>query len=120
LRRVLTIDDAVSTLFGVALLVAAEPIATFLGLSNANALRVLGVVCLGFAALVWSAAREASPNRGRVLLIAALNGISVLACDAILLFDPFKLSDGGKIMVLIAALGMAVLGWFEWQGARRS
>jgi hypothetical protein len=120
LRRILMIDSEVSALCGASLIVAAEPAVRFLGIQSPLAVAVLGAVCLIFAGFVWFVRRESPVDRSKAMAVVALNGIGVVASDIVLLADPFKLSDGGKLFVLLFALTMAVLGVLEWQGVRRS
>ncbi len=119
LRRVLTVDGIVSAIAGVGLILAAEPITRFTNVSSPGIIEGIGAACLVFALFVGLTLRQVPMKRNWASLVVVLNGVGVLMCDTVLLFDPLKLSMDGKLGILGFAVGMAVLGIAEWNGLRR-
>ncbi len=119
LRRILMVDGTVSALGGIGFILAAEPLARFMNIPSPVAVEGIGVVCLAFALLVGFTTRQMPIKRNWAALIVLLNAIGEILCDAVLLFDPFRLSSGGKLAILALAVDMTVLGIAEWYGLRR-
>jgi hypothetical protein len=119
LRRILTVDCTVSALAGIGLILSAEPCAKLMNSSSPVIMDGIGLVCLAFALFVGLTIRQTPIERNRAALIVLLNWVGVLLCAAVLLLDPFQVLFGGKLGILIFAVGMAILGIVEWYGLRR-
>ncbi len=118
LRRILAVDCTVSGLAGIGLTLAAEPCAKLMNSASPAIMDGIGLVCLAFAVFVGLTVRQAPLKRNRATLIVLLNGLGVLLCTVALLLDPFQVSSGGKLGILIFTVGMAILDIVEWYGLR--
>ena len=117
LRRSLQIDGVASGLCGAALLLAAQPTSTLLGLSTSSVARVVGGLLLVYAAaLLWNASRP-TVSRGETLVAIALNAAWVLGSLVVVVDGPLTLIGN----VAVAAVAAAVLGFavLEVLGLRR-
>ncbi len=119
LRRILAVDCTVSGLAGIVLILAAEPCAKLMNSASPAIMDGIGLVCLAFALFVGSTVRQVPIKRNRAALVVLLNGFGVLLCAVVLLLDAFQISSGGKLGILIFAVGMAILGAVEWYRLRR-
>jgi hypothetical protein len=120
LRNILRGNSIFSTATGLLLIVGAAGIAAFLGVPNAaTVLLLMGVLILGFAALVfWGSNREnIDPRFG--WLIFAMDVAWVVISIIILARDAFALTTEGRWAVLIVADIVAVFALLEYLGLRR-
>ncbi len=120
LRRTLIANIIFCVLSTALLLLAAAPVATFLGVPEASGLlALLGVGILGFAAFVyWVQSRPALDTRF-VWVIFVMDVLWVVASLVILVADAFALSTEGRWAVLIVADIVAVFAALEYIGLRR-
>ncbi len=102
-RALLLVNGAVDGLSGVLMLVAAGPIASFLGIGNPLILEAVGAVLALFGAGVfWLSLRALS--RRLVLAVAAINVMWAVDIAIVLLAGIPALSEGGRWVVEIVAV----------------
>ncbi len=102
-RALLLVIGAVDGLSGVLMLVAAGPIASFLGIGDPLIVEAVGVVLALFGAVVfWRGLR--STSRRLVLAVAAINIIWAVDIAIVLLVGVPALSEGGRWAVEIVAV----------------
>ncbi len=102
-RALLLVNGAVDGLSGVLMLVAAGPIASFLGIGDPLIVEAVGVVLALFGAVVfWRGLR--STSRRLVLAVAAINIIWAIDIAIVLLVGVPALSEGGRWAVEIVAV----------------
>lgn len=119
LRSVLVVDAATSAAAGLAMLIAGEALAPWLGLPAAL-LQYAGLALLPFAGFVaWLAARP-GPAPALVWTVAALN--LLWAHDGILLLlSGWATPTGyGQAFVIVQAVAVAVLAELQIIGLRRA
>lgn len=120
LRRALRGNSAFSAASGLVLLVAARPLASFIGLDAPLALVVLGVILILYAGwLFWVASQESIDSRygmTAVILDVAWVGGSAL----ILLGGWPPLTVAGKWTVALLAEVVAVFAVWQAVGLRRA
>jgi hypothetical protein len=119
LRRTLTINAIVSAVSGAGTLLFAQPLATFMGIAQPAVLVVLSVVMLAFAAFAWLTRTETPLKRLNAWLIFWGDEVWVLGGLLVVFADVGRLTDGGKIVVLVTVLIVADFALFEWIGLRR-
>jgi hypothetical protein len=118
-RLVITADGIVCAVSGLLLLLLAPQIDAFLGLHMPLALMITGVILLVSAELAYLILRDTPLRWSRLRLLVGANVVWVVA-SLVLLTDGFNLSGGGKITILVQALVVADVAFFEWIGWRRS
>ncbi|HNP72631.1 MAG TPA: hypothetical protein PKK15_16030 [Kouleothrix sp.] len=119
LRRTLFADALFSTLGGAGMLLAAGPIAAWLGLGAGWPIALIGLDVLILGVWIGYEARRTPIAAGRVRLMLALNIAWVVASVLLLLFDPFGLTTAGKWAVAGLADAAAVVALLEYLGLRR-
>ncbi len=120
LRRALLANADFSILFGVGMLVSAEPFAAFLGFAHPAVLLAVGAVLVLFAAAtLWLAARSAPPL-GLAKLIVAMDAGWVLASALLLLAGPELFNAEGRLVVGVVAGAVALIALLEALGVRRA
>ena len=120
LRRALLANAAFSGLTGLATLLAAPPLAVWLGLEDgAGTLRVLGAGLLLFAATLVQLARADRPNPRRAVAASAADTLWVVGSIALLLVAPGLLSSAGRWTVALIAVIVAVFAAAQATGVRR-
>ncbi|WP_227287206.1 SRPBCC family protein [Boseongicola sp. H5] len=115
LRTALTANLVFSTLCGVALIVSGREIGVAMGALPGWFMTVLGVGLLGFGALI--AFVLARLRIGWALIISGLDLLWV-ASTLPLLAVPGLLTADGRLIVLLVAAVVAVLGFFQMRGIR--
>lgn len=120
LRRVLTADSLFCAVTGVALVVLAQPIASFLNFGAPLAVLGIGLFLLAAAAIIYLTQRETPIRQLGVNLVISANVAWVVASVALVIFDPFTMTGAAKVVVLVQALLTADVAVFEWLGWRRS
>jgi hypothetical protein len=119
LQLTLTVNAVSTALFGVALVVAAAPLAPVLGLTGPWPLVVFGALMLGFALRVWRVRREPLDLR-EAGTILALDVAYVVATVVILLAWPSVLSPIGRLLAAAVADLVTVFAILEYVGLRRA
>jgi hypothetical protein len=119
LRRTLQADSAVSLLTGLLFIVDAAPIASFSGLPWPGALEAIGVGLLGYAALMFLAARHEPIDR-RLARGFVIADCSWVAASALILLAGWpSLTTAGFWAVLALADVGAVFAALKYLGLRR-
>jgi len=108
LRRTLSLNAAFSALCGGGFLLAREPLAAWLGLSQASVLAGIGALLLAFAAHLTWASRRRMPLAEALYFIVS-DALWVLGTAVILVAFPAELSAVGRAAALAVA---AVVGTF--------
>ncbi len=114
LRTVLRLDSAVTGANGAAYLLAAGPLGDLLGL-DAVLLRVLGVVLLAFATVVWLTAARPVVPRAAVRAIVAINAAWVAASVVVAIGGWTSPTVAGAVWIVAQAI--VVAGFAELQVA---
>ncbi len=120
LRRVLTADSLFCAVTGAALVIFAQPIATFLNVGTPLAVEGIGLFLLAAAAIIYLTQREQPIRQMGVNLVISANVAWVVASVALVILDPFNMTGAAKVAVLVQALLTADVAFFEWLGWRRS
>jgi hypothetical protein len=119
LRRTLQANSAFSLLSGLLLTFDAEPIAALIGLPVPWILIAIGVICLGYAALLFLAARRAPIDRNHALGFVIADAAWVLASAVILLDGLAPFTTTGVWAVLIVADIVGIFAALQYIGWRR-
>src|SRR5262245_55366329 len=119
LRRTLQADAIFSGLSGVALVAAAGPIGTLLGLNAPIALAALGVALIGYAALLFATAAKEPIDRRRAIVAAVLDVIWVVDSAIVLVSGWLPLTPTGWWIVLDVAIVVAVFAELKFMGLWR-
>jgi hypothetical protein len=119
LRRSLQADSLFAFFGGLLLLVDAGPIATFIGLPASWILTDLGVFCLGYAALLFLAARRTPIHPGHALAFVIADVAWIVASAAILLGGWVPLTTAGVWAVLVVADIVGIFAALQYIGWRR-
>jgi len=120
LRRTLRGNSIFSFISGLIFIVASAPIASFLGIAdNSLIVAILGIVILGFAAVVWTIQAKPILDPQAGFAIFVLDVIWVTISLIILMTDAFSLSTEGRWAILIVADIVAVFAVLEFVGLRR-
>jgi hypothetical protein len=119
LRRTIQADGIFTLLGGLLLAVDGGPIATFIGLPEPGILTALGLLCVGYSALLFLAARRSPVDRGQALGFMIADVAWVVASAAILLGGWAPLNTAGVWFVLIVADIVAVFAALMYIGWRR-
>lgn len=121
LRRAVMWDAGIVTLLGVGLLMAASPVARFLGVANPQILHIIGVAALLYdgGRLVWSTMGEEIDSR---LVYISLYGNAIWALLSIPLLTAglLPLTDGGWWVMAAMADFAALFAVVQWYGLRQS
>lgn len=119
LRRALQADGLFCAVSGLALLLDAAPIARFLGIGGFWPLAGVGVVLLGYAAMLFRDTLQPvlNPQLGRT--VALLNVAWVVASVIILLSGWLPLTTEGKWAIAIVADIVATFALVQFYALRR-
>jgi hypothetical protein len=120
LRRALAADGVVSGASGIVVVLAARPLAAWLGVNSAAGLAIVGVVMLVYAASLLYAVPRERLHRGFALAAGILNSVWVAASAALLMSNWLPLTPAGKSMVMIAADVVAVFAVWQFFGLWRT
>ena len=120
LRRALQGNAIFCGISGVAFIVGAGPITTFLGLSTPIILLVLGLVLLLTALSLFRAAAPHSIGRRTGLLYAIIDATWVLGSIILLLTSWLPITTGGKWAVGLVAVIVASFSSLEFYSSLRA
>ncbi len=104
LRTSLRANAAFSAASGAALIAAAGPLATLMGISATLALPVVGVILVLYAGTLWWSARRPTLNRGEARIAISMDVAWVVASAALLLIAPGLLAPAGRWIVAVVAV----------------
>ncbi|MBZ0286472.1 MAG: hypothetical protein K8I30_02575 [Anaerolineae bacterium] len=120
LRNALRANGVFSTVSGIIFIVGAGQVASFVGVDGAsNLFLVMGVLILGFAAILIQQSTRPALDTRLGWLVFALDVMWVVISWVILAADAFGLSTEGRWAVLILADIVAVFAVLEFIGLRR-
>jgi hypothetical protein len=119
LRRALLADAALCAVAGIALVLAAGPLGTFLELPAA-VLRIAGVIFIPFAAFAGWLGTRSRVRRTLVFVLIALNALWAVDSVLLLLSGWVETTPLGECFVVGQALLTAVVAEVEFLGLRRS
>jgi dipeptide/tripeptide permease len=119
LRRTIQADSVFSLLGGLLLLIDSELIATLIGLPWSLAFVIVGIGLIGYAALLFLAARRTPIDRRQALGFLVADVAWVLASVVIVLGGWAPLTPAGFWGVLIVADIVAVFAVLKYIGLRR-
>jgi hypothetical protein len=119
LRRALLTDATLTAIAGIALVLAAGPLGTFLELPAA-VLRIAGVIFIPFAAFAGWLGTRSRVRRSLVFVVIALNALWAVDSVLLLLSGWVETTPLGEWFVGGNALIIAVLAEVEFLGLRRS
>jgi hypothetical protein len=119
LRKALLADALLSGITGLALALAAAPLATRFGLA-VGLLRGSGLILIPFAAFVARLGTQNRIQRPLVFAIVACNGLWALDSVLLLVTGWIEPTVLGEVFVLGQASVVAVLAELEFLGLRRS
>ncbi|HET9222133.1 MAG TPA: hypothetical protein VFO07_06500 [Roseiflexaceae bacterium] len=119
LRRTIQADAVFTLLGGLLLAIDAGPIAALIGLPDPGILTALGLLCVGYSALLFLAARRSPIDRGQARAFMLADVAWVVASAAILLGGWAPLNTSGVWSVLIVADIVAVFAALKYVGLRR-
>jgi hypothetical protein len=117
--RLVTTDATLTAIAGIALVLAAGPLGTFLELPAA-ALRIAGVIFIPFAAFAGWLGTRSRVRRTLVFVVIALNALWAVDSVLLLLSGWVETTPLGEWFVGGHALIIAVLAEVEFLGLRRS
>ncbi|MFC1975261.1 hypothetical protein ACFLXQ_02555 [Chloroflexota bacterium] len=118
-RNVLKANAVFSSLSGGAFLVAAKPMAAFLGLSIPAILIITGILLLIFAADVFYLATRKTVNPKGVVAVIVADALWVIGSVILLVTGLVPLTVEGKWAVGIVAVMVAVLADLQYYGLRQ-
>lgn len=118
LRRAVQADGAFSALSGAACIIDAGWLAAQLGVPSI-AMVVLGVVLIGYAALLFAVAAREPISRRLVVAALALDAMWVLDSAVLLAGGWLALTPAGWWIVVVVALLVADFGVLKYIGLRR-
>ena len=120
LRRALAANAVFSGTTGLALVLAGEALAAWLGLPDGRIALLLGLALLAFAAGLAVLARSDRPGRPLVLAVTASDMAWVAASAVLLVGFPDLLTPAGNLVVAAVAVVVAALGAAQAVGLRRA
>lgn len=118
IRRILLGNTIFSGVGGLLLIVAARPVANFLGLDASLAILIIGIGLLGYAGLLYINAARTEVSRSFVLFAIIADTTWVLLSILLLLTGWVSFSVEGKWAVGILAVIVdifATLQFLEWR-----
>lgn len=118
LRRVLAFDAISGAGTGALHLLLAPLLSMWLGLPEVL-LHASGIAIFGFVALAGWLAFQASPPRGALMALVALNFAWAIGCLWLLFGGAVSATPLGVVYLLVQAAVVLVLAELQWMGARR-
>ena len=118
-RNALKANAVFSSLSGIAFLVAAKPIAAFLGLSMSTVLIITGIILLIFAADIFYLATRKIVNPKGVMAVIAADALWVVGSIILLVTNVVPLSTEGKWAVGLVAVVVATFADLQYFGLRK-
>ena len=93
-----------SLVTGLTLLIAAAPIASWIGIEEPLALTLIGLMLIPFAAHLWIAARRRTVNRGEILYFCAMDALWIVASVVLLTTEIIPFTTAGNWTIALIAL----------------
>ena len=119
LRYALRGNGIFSAISGATLLVAAKPLATFMGLDWPLALTITGIILLPYGALLLWVATQAEIDRGFAKTAVLLDALWVIGSIILLLTNWLNLSTAGNWTVALLAESVLTFAILQAVGLRR-
>lgn len=120
LIKVLRADGAFATLSGAIAILVAGPIADLIEVEAPLALVILGIVLLGYGAMLFYFAGREPENRLVAKAAILLNALWVIGSYAGLLFGLFPVNVAGRWAIALIAEAVAVFAILEYVALRRT
>lgn len=116
LRRALIADAGYELALGVLSLLAAQPIAAFMGVDSAliSAFGVLGLASAAFISYLIAA-----PNRTLTWLLVEVNALAAVLLIGLAISNILPLTDAGKLVAWFVAADFGILAALQYAGMRR-
>jgi hypothetical protein len=120
LRQALRGNGVFSAVSGLTLIVAARPLAAFMGLAWPLALSITGLVLLPYAAVLIWVTSQAEIDRRLAITAVVLDSLWVIGSALLLLTDWLNLSVAGNWTVALLAEAVLVFAILQAVGLRRA
>ena len=120
LRQALRGNGVFSAVSGLTLIIAARPIAAFMGLAWPLALTITGLVLLPYAAVLFWATSQAEIDPRLAKAAVVLDGLWVIGTILLLLTDWLNLSVAGNWTVALLAEAVLTFAILQALGLRRA
>lgn len=120
LPRALVANAVFSGSSGLALVVATDPVGTWLGVPDGRILLALGLGLLAFSAGLFLLARSPRSSRPFVMAATVSDGAWVLGSAVLLVAFPDLLTPAGNLTVGAVAVVVAALGGAQAVGLQRA
>ena len=108
-----------SFITGLALIIAHDAIALYMGIADARILIGVGIALLPFALQLLMASRRAPMRLGEVYYLSALDGLWVLGSVVILLSELVPFTTAGSWLFALVAVVVADFMLMQMVGARK-
>jgi len=112
-------NAAFSGASGLLFLLAANPVSSFLGVTESMVIVIVGVVCLGYAALLFYNASRPVIEPAFALFTVFADSLWVLGSIVLLVAGWLPLTTEGKWAVAIAAMIVDAFAMLQFVGWRR-
>lgn len=119
LRRAFIANWLFSIGSGILFVLAAAPIATFMGVGQPLVITLLGFGIILFGAVVLRESRRSTLSASTGYTIFALDALWVVGSIVLLVTDAFSLTTGARWAILIISDIVLVLAILEFLGARQ-
>jgi len=120
LRQALRGNGVFSAVSGLTLIIAARPIAAFMGLAWPLALTITGLVLLPYAAVLFWATSQAEIDPRLAKTAVVLDGLWVIGSVLLLLSDWLNLTVAGNWTVALLAEAVLTFAILQALGLRRA
>jgi hypothetical protein len=120
LRRALQTDGLSTAAVGLLLTFGAGPIASFMGVSSAVPILVLGLILAVYGVGLFVLASRETIDRRLPIIVIELNVAWVIGSAIVLAADLFGLTTGGRWGILLVADAVVLLTIAEFVGLRRN
>jgi hypothetical protein len=117
-QRILMFNAVSTAASALAMLAARGLLAPLFGLDSPALLDVIAAALLGYAALLYAAARRERVSRATLMAFTAADGLWVVGSAAILLLFWSQLAPVARVLVVAAALVVEVLATLQFRAAR--
>jgi hypothetical protein len=119
LRSALLGNSIFSFLSGLDFVLFSRPVATFLGVSSPTAILILGILLIAFAYVVFTQARNPSPDRSFTKVVIAADVLWVLGSAVLIFSDLMFFTTSGKWAIAIIADIVLFFAILQYAGLRR-